>query len=74
MLNIRKKIKTHKKLIITIKLTSEDLDEKNNLNEEDFKNNILFKIIKLFFNKEPSFNSLNDEELKLPFLFFLHYL
>ena len=70
MLNIHKKIKIYKKLIITIKLTGEDSDKKNNFNKKDFKNNILFKIIKFFFNKESLFNSLNNKELKLFFSFF----
>ena len=73
-LNIHKKIKTCEKSIITIKPTDEDLDKKNDLNEEDSKNNILLKIIKLFFNKKPSFDSLNDKKLKLFFSLFLRRL
>ena len=67
MLNIYKKIKICKRLIITIKLTDKNLDEKNNFNKKDFKNNILSKIIKFFFDKKPLFNSLNNKELKLSF-------
>ena len=73
-LNICKKIKTCEKSITIIKLTDEDLSEKNNSNKEDFKNNILFKTIKFFFGKELSSNSLNNKELKLPFLPPLYYL
>ena len=74
ILNIYKKIKTRKKSITTIKSINKNLNKKNNSDEEDFKNNILFKIIKLFSGKEPSFNSLNNKELKLFFLLFLHCL
>ena len=66
-------MKTCKKLVIIIKSTGEDSDKKNNSNKEDFENSI-FKIIKLFFNKEPSFNNLNNKELKLFFLLFLRRL
>ena len=67
-------MKTRKRLIIIIKLTNKNLNKKSNSNKKDSKNNILLKIIKLFFNKKPSFNSLNNKELKLFFLFSLYCL
>ena len=73
MLNICKKIKIYKKSVTIVKLADENLNKKNNFNKKNFKNNI-FKIIKLFFNKKPSSNSLNNKKLKLPFSPFLHYL
>ena len=73
-LNIYKKIKARKKLIITIKLINKNLDKENNLNKKNFKNNILFKIIKFFFNKKLLSNNLNNKELKLSSLFPLYYL
>ena len=66
-------MKAHKRLVIIIKSISKDLNEKDDFNKEDFKNNI-FKIIKLFSNKEPLFNSLNNKKLKLLSLPFLHRL
>ena len=66
ILNIYKKIKIREKLIIIIKLINKDLDKENDFNEKDSKDNILFKTIKLFSNKEPLFDSLNNKELKLP--------
>ena len=66
-------MKIHKRSVIIIKSTNKDSDEKNNLNKKDSKNNILPKTIKLFFNKKPSSNSLNNKKLKLPFLPSLHH-
>ena len=71
MLDIYKKMKARKRLIIIIKLINKDLDEKDNFDKKDSKNNILFEIIEFFYGKEPLFNSLDDEELKLFFLPFL---
>ena len=70
MLNIHKKIKIYKKSVTTIKPINKDLNKKNDSNKKDSKNNILFKIIKFFFNKKPLFNSLNNKKLKLLFSFY----
>ena len=71
-LNICKKIKTCERSITTIKPTNKNLDE-NDFNKKNSKNNILFKIIKLFFNKEPSFDNLDNKKLKLPSSPFLYH-
>ena len=64
-LDIRKEMKARERSVTTVEPTGEDSDEDDS-DEEDSEDGMLPETIELSSGKEPSSDSSDDEELKLP--------